>query len=303
VAELVIYRGLPASGKTTLARAWVAEDPAGRARVNRDDLRQMLREGSWIGPDVEKRVAASRDRLIELHLAAGISVASDDTNLPNGVCRQLAAIGARAGVAVRYVDLTDVPVEVCLERDKARFPVEGRYVGVEVITRMHERFVKGRPHPLPPSATASPAAVEAYVPDATLPSAWIVDVDGTLAIKSDRSPYDWDRVGEDAPNESVAELVRSLALAGYKIVVVSGRDSVCRPQTESWLYQHGIPYDELLMRARGDVRKDSIVKLEILRGQIASRYNVRGVIDDRRQVVEMWRSLGLVCAQVAPGDF
>ena len=32
-------------------------------------------------------------------------------------------------------------------------------------------------------------------------------------------------------------------------------------------------------------------------------YNVKFVLDDRNRVVEMWRSLGLTCLQVADGDF
>jgi hypothetical protein len=59
----------------------------------------------------------------------------------------------------------------------------------------------------------------------------------------------------------------------------------------------------LLMRAEYDMRKDSIVKEEIYRQEILGRYNVWMVLDDRDQVVEMWRLLGLRTLQVAPGAF
>ena len=36
---------------------------------------------------------------------------------------------------------------------------------------------------------------------------------------------------------------------------------------------------------------------------IKDKYQVDYVLDDRNQVVEMWRSLGLTCLQVADGDF
>src|SRR3990167_2822145 len=39
--QLVCTRGLPASGKTTWAREGVANDPARRVRVSRDDFRAM----------------------------------------------------------------------------------------------------------------------------------------------------------------------------------------------------------------------------------------------------------------------
>jgi hypothetical protein len=57
------------------------------------------------------------------------------------------------------------------------------------------------------------------------------------------------------------------------------------------------------MREAGDSRKDSIVKQELYERHIKPSYDVFVVLDDRNQVVDMWRSLGLVCLQVAPGDF
>jgi hypothetical protein len=57
------------------------------------------------------------------------------------------------------------------------------------------------------------------------------------------------------------------------------------------------------MRHTKDLRKDSIVKGEIYDSVIAPNYNVFFVLDDRNQVVDFWRSKGLTCFQVAPGDF
>jgi hypothetical protein len=57
------------------------------------------------------------------------------------------------------------------------------------------------------------------------------------------------------------------------------------------------------MRAEGDTRKDSIIKEEIYRAEIENKYNVLFVLDDRNQVVELWRRLGLTCLQVAEGNF
>lgn len=144
-----------------------------------------------------------------------------------------------------------------------------------------------------------------YEPDRRLPPAWLVDVDGTLALMGDRHPFDYSRVLEDRVHEPVAVIVSALDedAAGYHIVVLSGREDACRHDTEEWLDLHGIPYEELHMRATGDHRPDDVVKLEIFRERIAPRYEVLGVLDDRDKVVAMWRSIGLVCLQVAPGDF
>jgi hypothetical protein len=133
----------------------------------------------------------------------------------------------------------------------------------------------------------------------------LVDIDGTLALRTgDRSPYDWDRVGEDEPNPPVIELVRTIRAADqHRIILMSGRDESCRRQTEMWLDAQLVPFDELHMRTEKDNRKDSIVKEELYRRHVEGRYEVAFVIDDRNQVVAMWRGLGLSCFQVAEGNF
>jgi predicted kinase len=42
MGKLILTRGVPASGKSTWAKAWVEEDPLNRVRVNRDNLRWTL---------------------------------------------------------------------------------------------------------------------------------------------------------------------------------------------------------------------------------------------------------------------
>jgi len=42
---------------------------------------------------------------------------------------------------------------------------------------------------------------------------------------------------------------------------------------------------------------------EIYEENIKGRYEVLFVLDDRNRVVDFWRSIGLICLQVAPGDF
>jgi uncharacterized HAD superfamily protein len=98
--------------------------------------------------------------------------------------------------------------------------------------------------------------------------------------------------------------VRSiLQNSGKAIVFVSGREDKFKPQTLAWLAKHNISFDGLYMRQSGDSRKDSIVKKEIYDEFILDKYNVAFVLDDRDQVVKVWRDLGLTCLQVDYGDF
>lgn len=140
-------------------------------------------------------------------------------------------------------------------------------------------------------------------------STWIVDVDGTLALRGLRGPYDWSRVDEDKPNRPVIELVQALAAAGHEIIVVSGRMDCCCAQTAQWLVDHGVPFSQLHMRETGDRAPDAMVKSEILQA-IWETMEAEGrqdeslrVLDDRQQCVDMWRAQGIFCAQVAKGNF
>ena len=145
--------------------------------------------------------------------------------------------------------------------------------------------------------------IEKYEPGENQPKAIIVDIDGTIATMAGRSPYDYTRVSEDMPNEDIISIVNLHKQAGYRVIIVSGRDDSCRNDTEKWLKNHSVPYDELYMRKNGDRRKDNQVKLEIFNNYIRPFYNIKFVLDDRNQVVEMWRKLGLRTLQLADGNF
>ncbi len=138
------------------------------------------------------------------------------------------------------------------------------------------------------------------------PKAWIVDIDGTVALRGERGPYDWARVGEDKPNGPVIAVVQALIRDGHEIRYVSGRMEQCRDDTVAWLREHvasaTLPTD-LFMRPDGDYTPDDKLKRAIYETQIRDRWDVTGVIDDRARVVAMWRSLGLTCLAAAEGNF
>jgi predicted kinase len=295
---LLITRGLPASGKTTFARKL----QPGVVRVNRDDLRLMLHGERLHTQWAEGQVTAAQRAAVEALLRAKADVIVDDTNLRGKVVKEWAELAARFHAQFEVHDFTDVPLDECLRRDAARDA--SLQVGADVIRRMHERYLKGRSLPLPVPYIDPGNPPRAYVPPEGGGPVVLVDIDGTVALMTNRGPFDWKRVGDDAPNPAVIAAVRAMHAAGNAIVFCSGRDAVCRPETEAWLELHvGVPYEGLFMRPEGDSRKDSIVKREIFDREIRDRWNVIGVFDDRQQVVRMWRELGLTVFQVAEGDF
>lgn len=136
MSELHWTKGLPASGKSTWAKAWVAEDPARRARVNQDDLRRMLCLGEW-DPMKEHRVWAVRHAAIDALLDLGLDVIADDTNLAPPAQASLRRIAMFHHAEFILHDFTDVPLDECIRRDAAR---EGG-VGEDVIRGMYRKYM------------------------------------------------------------------------------------------------------------------------------------------------------------------
>lgn len=144
---------------------------------------------------------------------------------------------------------------------------------------------------------------------------FLCDIDGTVALripkeKGGRGPYDWNRVEEDLPNPPVIKVVESLIHHGFQVVFISSRDSLCQAETRRWIFQH-LPAAasrtediRLFMRPHRDNRLDALVKAELYFTRIKPSYGEPlCVFDDRNQVVDLWRSLGFTCLQVAKGDF
>lgn len=290
---VVITRGLPASGKSTYARNWVAVDEQNRVQIEKDEIRKDSRlfEGGVYNHrrGDEGIVIKERDRLIEQALSRGKSVISADTNLVQKHISRISAIARKYGATVETVSFLDVPLGELIERDSKR----ENSVGEAVIRRMFHESVKTMPTFLK------------YDPQ--LPMVVVCDLDGTLTLgPKNRSPYEWHKVGQDDINLGMSHVLDGIKLMSYaKLFIFSGRDEVCRPETEEWLERHDIEYDELHMRRSDHVREngnqvaDTEVKAEMIEKYIKDQYNVLIWFDDRVAVANMLRDVyGINVAQL-----
>lgn len=275
---LLVLQGLPASGKSTYAKEKVKE---GFKRVNKDDIRAMVDDNHW-NKDKEKVTIATERSLAESFLQQGFNVVVDDTNFAEKHLEYYKQLAAKYK-ADYQIKVFDTPMTECIERDAKR---GDKSVGARVIQGMWETYLKP----------------EKIKKDYILDDCFIFDIDGTLAHMENRSPFEFDKVDKDMVDLHVKYLFQILE-HNAKIIVFSGRDSICREATEQWLHANNIVPHGLYMRAEGDNRKDSIIKKELYENHIKGKYNVMGVFDDRNQVVNMWRDLGLTCYQVAYGYF
>jgi phosphoglycolate phosphatase-like HAD superfamily hydrolase len=142
----------------------------------------------------------------------------------------------------------------------------------------------------------------------------IFDLDGTLADINHRRIHlsshnpNWksfnSAMADDVPNKPIVNLYKTLwDSQRYQLVIVSGRSDEYRKFTEQWLSWNEIPFSELIMRKKSDSRSDHIVKEEILKQIQSLNKEIAFVVDDRQQVVDMWRRNGITCLQCDTGDF
>lgn len=304
---IMLLRGIPASGKSTFARDLMNRERDRWMRVNQDDIRTMLfPEQYTFSDDNEALVKRIHDDALRSLLTAGHDVIVDNTSLVSKATRRTHSIAEEVGDTTVVERVFSVDLDEALRRNSLR---EGRArVPDHVVTGMF-RKVKG----LKDSTTYyEPRGKVPLKQDPTLPKAIICDLDGTLALLGNRDPYDASQCEKDTPNAAVVTCVRTMWDAGHRIIFVSGREDKYREPSIRFIEKHLVkrgsleyaPVEyKLHMRAIGDYRKDAIVKAEIFEKHIAGKYNVSFVLDDRDQVVRMWRQMGLSCFQVNFGSF
>ena len=146
----------------------------------------------------------------------------------------------------------------------------------------------------------------------------IFDLDGTLALIDKRrelarkpnGKIDFDKLHDaslikhDKPNWPVIKIAQLFAEQEFKIVIFSGRSDKTATETVSWLSQNKVPFNKLVMRP---YKTKNFVPDEVLKKDMLDKHldinDIFMVVDDRQKVVDMWRSLGLICLQVADGNF
>lgn len=284
MSTLFFLKGLPGSGKTTWAMERLKSNEGNVKRVNKDDLRAMVDGGKYSKKN-ESMVLTMRDNMVITYLDSGYDVIVDDTNLHPKHQIRMEEIATAKGASFQVV-VFDCGLEECIRRDSLR----EKKVGEKVIRDMHKRYF----------TTKKPEDKQ----NEFLPHAIICDLDGTLALLNGRNPYDASTAAMDLLNKPIADIVKRYQFDCH-IILVSGRKSIYKGQTTVFLAKHDLITEKtkLYMRGADDNRKDAIVKKEIYDRYIKDKYYVKFVLDDRDQVVEMWRKEGLTCLQVAEGNF
>lgn len=297
MTHLTILRGYPGSGKTTWAKKLVKD---GYIRVNRDDLRASLyADEGVLSQDKEANISRIQKDIAKNAISNGISVVCDDTNLRLKYAKDWADLAYSCGAEFEVIDV-NTNVNECIRRNEDRKASGGRYVPVEVIRGMANKF----PYPWPEVTRRIDSAVFEKAPDfdSSLDEIVLCDIDGTVARMINRGPYDFHRVTEDEPIQDIIDLI-NLLYNEYEIIFFSGRDDSCEEDTYNWLWDALNGMDlKIYMRKTGDKRPDDKVKYEMYNQHIRGKYNVKFVVDDRLRVARMWHKLGLTLLKVGDPD-
>ena len=305
--KVIVLVGIPASSKSTWAKLEVSKNP-NIVRVNRDDIRVMTFNYVF-SEDNEKLVVSIRDHVIKQALKKGRDVIVDDCNINRRNFKDICTLVKSSNIDCMVMEKSFyVELDEAIARNNRR---EGHACVPENVVRdmwkksggKQHQFYKPRVEIFNKNVHNS-SVMPALVQDSSKPKAIVCDIDGTLSILGDRSPYDAAKSDEvDLPNIPVVETVRLYYEAGYKIIFCSGREDKFEDVTKRFIEKclPGVEY-QLLMRKTGDFRGDDIVKEQIFNNNIRDNYNILMVMDDRSRVVCKWREIGLTCLQVAPGD-
>lgn len=303
MSKLLILVGAPGSGKSTFARYFLRTED-NWIRVNRDDFRLMQFGDSLMIPFYEERISKMVEASVLTLLKSDTNVIIDATNT------SLRTIQDMIHTYTEYADISfkvfDLPVDELVKRCDKRYEETGKFISKSVV----ERNVANLKHTLEkfdfaPIPRKVQVTTTSYVTqDKNLPKAVICDLDGTLSLLNGRDPYNAATCDNDLLNEPVAATLKMAKQRGYQVILLSGREDKFREPTVRFLDKHQIGYDLLLMRTSNDFRKDNIIKRELFEGEIQGKYFVEFLLDDRNQVVDMWRKdLHLPCFQVNYGDF
>jgi predicted kinase len=264
--------------------------------------------GSNFSPDVEKIVARTRELIIAESLRRDKNLIIDNVNADKRHWEGTIKLAKEANKDIMVMEkIFFLPLHELIARDAAR---QGKaHVGEEVIKKFWNKLGgKSFEHYQPKieifKKDMSLGSFQPMKQDETKQPAIIVDLDNTLAIIGNRSPYDASQSDLlDSPNARVAEIVKLLHSAGHYVIFCSGRQEKDRAPTVRFIQNclSDMPYS-LFMRADNDFRKDNIVKEEIFNQKIKNNFWVKYIFDDRKSVCQMWHSIGLNLFRVGDPD-
>lgn len=328
---LLMIMGLPSSGKTTYSRS-IASSVPNHVRVSKKDIRNELKWDDK-NPDAFIKLNAIRDMQITEALTAGKCVISDDCNFDPADEVRLREIAKECKAEFKKQFL-NTPLQECMRRNSFRLLVD-RIEPIE-IRQMAEKYrlypkvepvdVKSDPDdiveivapaiiapvsydfPIPLTPLAIDKVGKGYKkvePNDSLMSAVIVNLDCLSIWNKDKREFcEYDKAHSDNVNQTVKKIIMTLhKYLNYQIIYMSGRTDVYMSPSIRFLTGNMCPQGPLYMRKRNDGRQEWIVFGDMFEQHIRDHYDVKLVLDNDKDTVDFWRSIGLTVFQTDEGNF
>jgi predicted kinase len=301
---ITVLIGISGAGKTTFSTPLLKDKNT--IRVNRDDARTMLFGVSQSDQTYYNRkdIRACEDLVSETiedtvynALNKGKNIVFDNTHLQKKYIDE---------ILFKYNHLADIELVFCdvpLKEAQDRVVKRNSLASVPVYIEKHYNDYIKLKKAMHGQQLFYPQTAPQVKFNSSLPDTYIVDIDGTVALKGDRDIFDDSKLHLDTEIKEVGHIIRALHKDGFKIVFVSGRQDSCKDTTTQFLKDKNLwmTDSEIFMRKAKDQRNDSIVKEEIVLRDLLPRFNVVGVLDDRIGVTRNFHKLGMFVLNVNQG--
>ena len=228
----------------------------------------------------EEQVTLIQNEMIDAAAEAGQNIIICETNLNSKNRPKMVDYLEQLGFEVVFKEF-EVDLNTLWKRDAQR----AGGVGHLVIYKQYQQWLEYK-------------GARKYHFNDTKANAIVFDIDGTLAKRHNRGPFEWSKVGQDLVRKEIRTMLMGYRDAGYSIIIATGRDGSCEASTKEWLSDSFIQYDDFYIRPEGNTEKDFVIKERML-WEMAEKHNIVAWVDDRPQVSNHLRLLGVNVIQVA----
>jgi predicted kinase len=301
--KITMLIGPSCSGKSTLAAEMAKQKNT--YIVSRDVERLSLFGEYRMGDAKEEAIITEiNDEKVLRLLQKKKNVIIDNTHLKQSYIEEvIEKFNYLADIEIHIMD--DVETNTLLARNDIREMKTGKSIPDVVIHKHQKQFKALKPTIL---QTSYPKTRPDFLYNDNphgLPNAYIFDIDGTLAHSPTRPMWDPtdEEIMEDEGYKATCEIVRALIKKGVHIIYLTGRSKKHEDITKKWIYEEICAQSniELYMRREGDYRSDVVSKGRQYEKHIEGKWNILGVFEDRKTMIEMWQKRGIFVFDVGQG--